>query len=41
MGVLPKKERSKYPYVGISREEYAAFADRATELVLRACMNSI
>lgn len=36
MGVLPKKEKSKYPYIGISREEYGEFVERATELVLGA-----
>lgn len=36
MGYRPKKESSKYPYIGMSKEEYAAFINQATKLVLDA-----
>lgn len=35
MGYLPKKEQGAYPFVAMSREEYACFLDCATELVIR------
>ncbi len=36
MGHIPKKEDSLYPYIGISREEYGFFIQRATALVVEA-----
>ncbi len=36
MGVLPARETGKYPYIGMSREEYSAFLSQATELVVGA-----
>lgn len=36
MGYLPQKELGKYAYIGITREEYAFFLERATELVVEA-----
>ena len=35
MGYLPKKEPGAYPFVAMTREEYATFLDTATELVIR------
>lgn len=37
MGYIPRKEISVYPYIGISKEEYGYFVDRATKLVMEAC----
>ena len=36
MGYIPKVEASKYPYVGISKEEYRCFVNRAVELFIEA-----
>ena len=36
MGYRPKKESGKYPYIGMSKEEYATFINQATKLVLEA-----
>lgn len=36
MGYMPKKEVSKYSYIGMSAEEYNFFLDRATEMVTDA-----
>lgn len=36
MGYMPRKEPGKYPYIGMSKEEYTAFLDQATRLVLEA-----
>ena len=36
MEYIPKKETSEYPYIGMSKEEYAYFVDRATALVVEA-----
>lgn len=35
MGYYPKKESSEYPFIAMSREEYAIFLDSATEQVVR------
>ena len=34
MGYMPQKEVSRYPYIGMSIEEYKLFLDRASELVI-------
>ena len=39
MGYMPEKEISKYPYIGMSKEEYNCFVIRATELVVKAIEN--
>lgn len=36
MGYMPERTESKYPYIGMSREEYQSFLDRASELVIEA-----
>ena len=36
MGYMPQKAVSKYPYIGMSIEEYQGFLDRATDLVVDA-----
>lgn len=36
MGYLPKKEKSEYPFIAMTREEYNIFMDQATELVIDA-----
>ncbi len=36
MGDLPVKEEGKYPYIGMSKEEYRFFIQRATALVVEA-----
>lgn len=36
MGYRPKKESGKYPYIGMSKEEYATFINQATKLVLES-----
>lgn len=36
MGYMPQKETSKYPFVAMTREEYAAFLNQSTELVIAA-----
>lgn len=36
MGYLPRKEVSKYPYIGMTREEYERFVERAIQLVAEA-----
>lgn len=36
MGYRPKKGAGKYPYIGISQDEYATFINQATKLVLEA-----
>lgn len=36
MGYMPEKEESLYPYIGISKEEYDNFVQKATELVIEA-----
>lgn len=36
MGYMPEKELSRYPYIGMSKEEYRCFVKRATELVVKA-----
>lgn len=36
MGYMPEKERSQYPYIGMSRDEYNCFIKRTTELVVEA-----
>ncbi|MDE5865803.1 MAG: zinc dependent phospholipase C family protein [Lachnospiraceae bacterium] len=36
MGYRPKKESGKYPYIGMSKDEYATFINQATKLVLEA-----
>lgn len=36
MGYMPRKEPGKYPYIGMSKEEYTAFPDQSTRLVLEA-----
>lgn len=36
MGYLPGGEVSKYPWVGMTREEYGSFVDRAVRLVAEA-----
>lgn len=38
MEYIPQKEVSKYPYIGMSREEYNSFLDSATELVVNAIL---
>lgn len=35
MGYLPKKESGKFPFVAITREEYATFLERAANLILQ------
>ncbi len=35
MGYLPKKELGTYPFVAMTREEYAGFLDNATRLVVQ------
>lgn len=35
MGYLPHKEMSAFPFVAMTREEYATFLDAATEQILR------
>ena len=34
MGYMPQKEVSKYPYVGISEDEYCDFVSKATKMVV-------
>ncbi len=36
MGYMPEKEVSMYPYIGMSKEEYAGLVKKATELVVEA-----
>lgn len=36
MGYLPGREAGKYPYIGMSREEYECFVDRAIQLAAEA-----
>ncbi len=36
MGYMPQGEECIYPYIGMSKEEYASFVQRATELVVEA-----
>lgn len=36
MGYMPKKEISKYPYIGLTVEEYDFFTETATKLVVEA-----
>lgn len=36
MGYMPQKEISEYPFVAMTREEYAAFLNQSTELVIEA-----
>jgi len=36
MGYLPQKEESRYPYVGMTREEYMSIVDSSVELVAEA-----
>ncbi|MCM1025193.1 MAG: zinc dependent phospholipase C family protein [Roseburia sp.] len=36
MGYLPGKEESRYPYIGMTREEYAWFVEKSVELVAEA-----
>ncbi len=36
MGYMPKKEISRYPYIGMSKDEYDCFVKRTTELVVEA-----
>ena len=38
MGYLPKKELGTYPFVAMTREEYFAFLDAATEQIVRGIM---
>ena len=38
MEYIPQKEVSKYPYIGMSREEYNSFLDSTTELVVNAIL---
>ena len=38
MGYIPQKEESPYPYIAMSVEEYHAFLDSATELVVEAIL---
>ena len=41
MGYLPKAEESAHPFVALSREEYAAYLDRAEELALEALRRAV
>lgn len=36
MGCLPGKEVSKFPYIGMTREEYGRYVERAVQLVVEA-----
>ena len=36
MGYLPVKEESRYPYIGMTREEYLSIVDSSVELVAEA-----
>ncbi len=36
MGYMPEKEISEYPYIGMSKEEYESFIERAIELAVEA-----
>ncbi len=36
MGYMPQKEESQFPYVGMSKEEYGIFVERASMLVIEA-----
>lgn len=36
MGYMPQKEPGKYPYIGMSKEEYATFLNQAAKLVVEA-----
>jgi len=36
MGMIPKKEVSQYPYIGMSVEEYYCFVENAARLVVEA-----
>ncbi len=40
VGYLPKKETGTYPFVAITREEYAIFLDKATELVCQGIIST-
>lgn len=39
MGMIPKKEVSQYPYIGMSVEEYQCFVENAAKLVVEAIEN--
>jgi hypothetical protein len=36
MGYLPKKELGSFPFVAMTREEYATFLNEATEQIIRS-----
>lgn len=41
MGYMPQKETSKYPFVAMTREEYAAFLNQSTDMVIKEITGNI